>query len=377
MNQSCKKGLFYSQPALGIGQLTRSLNICKSLIKAFEIDFLLGAPGINQTVHSSRFHLHEMPPLWIQDWKNTQKLSDPFNKKSLAEIFELRRLYLMPFLKKFYDFIIIEIFPFSKWKFKQEIDSIIQHLKSVNPACLVFCSMRDICGKKNIEEQKLIVQEVKKSFDYIFIHADPAIIRFDETFEMASEIASQLIYTGYVANPEVFPSEHQRSHRILVSCGSGSYGSELPQAVIHAALFLKKYDFLFLLGPKAPFSLRQDLEKLKASARLANVQIAEFSADFYALLSKSCLSISLGGSTLIDIVKTETPALVYPLAHEEHVLRAEKFASKGFVRLLSMKDLLPENLILIMLKQMKTPFPKVSINLSGSENTLKELQNII
>lgn len=373
---SLPKGLFYSQPALGVGQLTRSLYLCKSLVKFFEIDFILGAPGINQTISSPRFHLHEMPPLWLKEWDNIPQLVDPFGKNSVEEIFFQRARFLEPFLKIRYDFVIIELYPFSKWRFKEEIETIIQHARKINPSCLILCSMRDIAGKKTPHEQQQIVNKAKQYFDYIFVHSDPSIIPFDETFEMTSAIADKIVYTGYVANPESPPTT-KRGNRIVVSIGGGTYGLELPRAVSLAAAFLKNYDFLFIMGPKTPPSLREDLNLIQKTLDLTNIHLSEFTGNFYSILSESCLSISLGGSTLVDLVKTRTPSLVYPMAHVEHVLRANKFAAKGALKTLSIHDLHPERLCQIILNQIKTPLPEVNINTEGSVNTALELKKIL
>lgn len=67
-----KKGLIFSQPALGIGQMMRSLYICKSLVEHFSIDFLQGAPGVNFPMESPHFHLYRLPPLWLQSWQDPQ-----------------------------------------------------------------------------------------------------------------------------------------------------------------------------------------------------------------------------------------------------------------------------------------------------------------
>ena len=70
------------------------------------------------------------------------------------------------------------------------------------------------------------------------------------------------------------------------------------------------------MGPKSTPGLRE-LEQMKEAFELSHVEIADSSSNFYSILSQSALSISLGGSTLVDIAKTRTPALVYPLSHVE------------------------------------------------------------
>jgi|694.fasta_scaffold28409_3 predicted glycosyltransferase len=370
-------GLIYSQAALGIGQIVRSLYICRALVKFFEIDFLIGTPPINCSVDSPRFHLHQMPALWLSEWSDPPELVDPEGIKTAEEIFVERKRYLESFPLKPYDFLIIELFPFSKEKFRNEIEFLIKKLKAINPACLVICSLRDIVGEKTVPEQKQIVELVNKYFDYIFVHSDPQIITLRETFAMASAIENKIFYTGYVSDPSFIFNLDERKKQIVISLGGGSYGLELPRSVVLAALGLPEFQFLFLLGPKSPALLREDLKLIKKTGNLENVQISEFSPQFCNLLQKSSLSISLGGSTLVDIVKTQTPALVYPLAHVEHVLRARKFEALGLIKVLSLEDLIPENLCRLILQEMNHSFPNISLNLNGAEITALQINNKI
>ncbi len=364
-----KKGLIFSQPALGIGQMMRSLYICKSLVEHFSIDFLQGAPGVNFPMESPHFHLYRLPPLWLQSWQDPPIVVDPTGKHSVEAVFEARAKYVKPILKTPYAFVLIELYPFSKWFFSKEIDAIIKKVKHVNPGCKIFCSLRDISGKKPLEDEKRIADKVNQMFDAVFVHADPSVVRLEESFSLVKDIEDKIIYTGYVSDPEKSVGPSVRQKRVVVSVGAGSFGFELLRAVSLAAIFEQEYEFLLVLGPKSPPEVRRDIEYAVKQLELSNIKIVEFLPNFYSVLRQSALSISLGGSTIIDVIATKTPALVYVDSHVEHVFRADKFAQKGGIGILHLGDLNPERLCPMIRTAAMSPFPEVHIDVSGAQKT--------
>ncbi len=369
-----KYGLFYSQPLLGIGQLVRSFNICKSLVKDFEVDFLSGSPHLIPPFQSPFLHLYDLPPLWIKAWSDPPQLEDPNGKLTLQEVFAARKRYLDVFLQnKKYSFFMIELYPFSKWIFEEEIIAIIKHVKAASPQCLIICSARDIAGRKTKDEEKKIVNKINELFDFVFIHADPSVIALEESFSMAPAIANKVIYTGYVADPKEVLSHNERQPHIIVSNGGGAYGEELPRAAALASLFLTNYEFRMFLGPKTHPNVIKDIQEAQQSLNLKNVSINNFHSDFIDQIANSALSISLGGSTIIDALAAHTRSLVYPYAHVEHVQRARKFAQKGAIRMLDKTELHPLVLCGAIEEVLAAPYNPAPIDLSGSIKTAQEI----
>ena len=371
-----KKGIIYSQPALGIGHLMRSLYICKSLVQDFTIDFFLGAPGVPFPIDSPNFHLYTMPPLWIHSWQDPPKLVDPTGQHTVQEQFERRRHYLESFVNQSYAFAIIEFYPFSKGIFGLEIERLIKKVKDKNPNCKMICSLRDIIDKKSTQEEERIVKKINENFDAILVHADPSVVKLEETFAHVADIADKIVYTGYVSNPEKAIESIKRENLIVVSIGSGSYGYELARAASLAAIFIQDYHFVFVLGPKSPPEVAQDISLAVKEMQLSNVTIVDFLPDFYDVLRKSTLSISLGGSTIVDAIATKTPSLIYVDAHVEHVLRAEKFAQKGVIQTMHLEDLHPDRLCPLILSAAATKFPSANIDVDGSQHTLQAILKI-
>lgn len=365
------RGLFYCQPVLGLGHLLRSIYISKSLVNFFEVDFLHGGYKMIETPPLKRFYFLQLPPIWLKDPTDLSRLEDPYGKHSLQEIFELRWKKLEPLFENPYDFIITEMYPFSKKTFAKEIDTLIQKVKKRNPSCLVICSFRGVYDPLPPEREIEIVKKIFEEYDYVFSHSDERLIPLDDFFQMASAIKQKLIYTGFVSNPEEFKAV--RKKQIVITMGAGSYGEELPRIVATIAPLFPDYTFLFGLGPKTPPNLRKSLEERSVS----NIKITGFIDNFCQVLSESALSISLGGSTLGDVVKTKTPALVYPERNLEHLLRAKKFEEKGAVKVLRKEDLTLSGLKKIMEEVLHAPYRDPDIDVNGAQNTALAITKLI
>ena len=161
----------------------------------------------------------------------------------------------------------------------------------------------------------------QQHFDGLLVNSDPDVLRLEETFSLAPEIEDRTVYTGFVtAGPA--PVRLRSKRRILISIGGGSFANELPEAMIGVAGRLARYEFAFIPGPFTPTPL---LARLRRERRpQGNIRVLRFQGDFQEALSRCRLSVSLGGyNTVMDLLNTRTPALVYPYrADREQLTRA-------------------------------------------------------
>jgi len=361
------KGLFYCQHLYGVGNLIRSLNICRSLVQHYDIDFILGGIDIHLQLDSPRFRKICLPPFTVN---SSLYLCDPYQKLTVEQLFEERKKIIEKTVEGPYSFVITSGIPFTKPEFIPETIHIIEKAKEKNKHCLVVCAQRDIASKikdKNIPEMKRVFDE---HYNYIFVQSDPTILRLEDSLSFADEIEPKTIYTGFVTQPDLGQGKAVRLKRILVSMGGGFAGDDLMRLVARVAPFFPQYEFLFILGPYANISLVNDLEQLKTKS--SNLQLSMFMTNFPKELSQSALSISLAGSTIVDACYTHTPAIVYPFNFEQH-LRAQKFADKGIVKLLPKEHLDLEMIQMTIRASLSRPYPDLVINCSGADNTAKTL----
>jgi predicted glycosyltransferase len=358
------KGLYYCQYLVGVGHFLRSLTICRSLIKKFEVDFLLGGDDVNFSFSSPHFHLLQLPPV------------GPFNASGqISDINVARRLKYIKTLTTPYDFFMTEMFPFSKWQFKEEIESLIVQLKELNPRCIIACSLRDSLPTYASESEIEILNFIEKFYDVIFVHSDPRVYKLEESFSLAPKLGDKVFYTGFIVRKKRATLSKKRQKRIVISLGAGSFGEELISAVLKIVCFFPDYHFVFIKGPKASLSFLNELERLVAP--IQNAELVSFIDHFPEYLSQSALSISLGGYTIIDIAYTKTPAIVYPSTFYDQYVRALKFAGFGFLKIITREDLLPHNLKEVIERALHMSTSPFDVEMSGAKITALELDKLI
>jgi predicted glycosyltransferase len=367
MKKTKSRGLFYCQYLVGIGHLVRSLNICRCLIKEFEIDFLQGGQDVQLSLPSPAFHPIQLPP--IEGSNLVQQ------EASLERLFKTRQGFINQ-LDAPYDFLITELFPFSKWDFKEEVLSLINHVKKNNPQCLILCSLRDSFVQNPLAREKEILEIISCHYDAVFVHSDPRVFKLEESFSLAQQLAGKVSYTGFIVHPETHLAL-KREKRIVTSLGEGAFGEELMDAVLKVAPEFPDYQFVFIMGPKSPPSLASSLKQKGRQLEASNIRIHPFVENFPEFLSASALSISLGGYTIMDAVFTKTPALVIPSKFLDQYVRGLKFQAFGFIRLLTDQQLDPPSLKNAIQQTLQMPIPLLDIDMSGAQTTTDEIRRLV
>lgn len=220
-----------------------------------------------------------------------------------------------------------------------------------------------------------MVESVRKHIHTVFIRGDETVVRFDETFSLAREIAERLCYTGYICAPssDIWPT---RKKQILVSQGGGNVGGELLAGAIGTAALMPDYTFLLAAGSRTTAA---EIDALRSSVRSGNVEIVPFLSDFQQRLRGSCLSINMGGdNTLMDVVTARTPSLAYPYrGNSEQEFRIKKFAQRGFVHLLEPHDLQPDVLKQRIEQARHAPYPQGAIAGDGAAVTSARIRAVL
>jgi len=285
------------------------------------------------------------------------------NLKNPGSILREREKLLAPIKNRLYDFVITEQYPFSKQTMDVEVDPLLDGLKKQNPACQVFCSLKGIMLP--IAGHEWIGDKIERFYDAILNHADPSIVAAEEFIKLTPEMHQKLIYTGFVTDPTPLDFTQPRVKRIVVSMGAGSYGDELITTALKIPPLFSDYEFLFSLGPKVHPGLAAEAKK----SPYPNVKVVDFINDFTTVLSRSSLSISLGGSTLLDAMKARIPSLVYAESHEEHIFRSLKFMRRGGIQLIRKQDLFPTRLAAAIQTILQRPYAALPPLLNGAEFT--------
>ena len=373
----------YCQHVLGIGHLVRTIEILKELTE-HEVVLVNGGIPLEYPLVGG-IKEFRLPVLMMDpDFKG---LLSPEPGVSIEEIKTQRRRMLFElFASVKPDVFLVELFPFGRRQFAFEILPVleeIQHGTFSNP--LVVCSLRDILverGKKTDAYEKEVLERLNRYFDVLMVHADPDLLRLDDTFDRAAQIHIPLVYTGYVAQRPIAGARETLRQRlgvrpderlIIASAGGGRVGSDLLHAVLTAFEQMPPKPVVHLIVFAGPHMLEGEFKRL-AGQSVANVRIERFTTDFLSYLSAADLSVSMAGyNTCMNIVAARIPALVRPFdVNREQRMRAQRLADLGALTILTDRDLDPSRLAALMTRTMLGPSPQpLPLNIDGAAKTAK------
>jgi len=367
---SKRRVFFYVQHLLGIGHLARASRIAKALLaRGFDVTMVTGGlpvPGFPQ----EGVRTVVLPPVTAGD-KGFSGLADAEGNPVTAAFQEHRKGRLLEALRVSEpEVVIIEAFPFGRRQMRFELLPLLDAIESMERRPLVATSLRDILQERvkpgRAEET---VALVKKHFDLVLVHGDPAFARLEETFPLAGEIADRVAYTGLVAPPP--PDDPAERFDVLVSAGGGAVGKELIGAALGAARTLPQdLRWCLVTGPNLP---QADFDELAAAAP-DGVGLFRFRRDFASLLAGARLSVSQAGyNTVCDILRAGCSSLLIPFTaggETEQSTRAMRLERLGLAAVLPEEGITPEALarqVETLLARSKPDIPP--LDLDGADGT--------
>ncbi len=347
---------FHVQHLLGSGHLRRALGLAEALAAAgFAVDLVSGGmpePGLK----ASGARLVQLPPLRAADASFSGLVDE--DGAAVDDAWKARRrdALLSQFHQSQPDVLLIEGFPFARRQLRFELLPLLQAARARTKRPLVVASVRDIVqARRKPGRAKESASLARAYFDAVLIHGDPGLVRFEESFPLAAEIADLLHYTGYVA-PSPAESAGQGggdgpgAGEVIVSAGGGAVGRDLFAAALGARALSSLGDapWRLLVGANLAGKDRADL----AAAAPPGLIVEPARSDFPALLAACAVSISQAGyNTILDILCAGARSVLVPFAGQgegggetEQPLRAARLATRGLATVLPEADLTPERL---------------------------------
>lgn len=374
------KIIYYCQHIWGLGHFFRALEICRALADN-EVILVTGGPPVNVALppHVREFHL----PGLMTD-RNYDGLFPVDGARSLAAVkSERRRMLPELFRREAPAVTVIELYPFGRKAFRFELDPVLEDIRKGSlPPSRVYCSLRDILVEKSdstVYEER-VVRTLNRWFDGLLVHADPNLVRLDDTFSRVADLKLPVIYTGYVAQvPPPGTGDAQASRpviagdefRIVASAGGGKAGIVLLEPLLECVAafdFGRKIRLQVFTGPFMPDAEFARLQSFAGD----RISVKRFSGEFLSLLAGADLSLSMAGyNTCMNILATGVPALVWPYPGDrEQGLRARKLADRGALQVLAESDLQPAKMAAAIRRCLQnTPSPRPAVDLNGAART--------
>jgi predicted glycosyltransferase len=250
------------------------------------------------------------------------------------------------------DLVLIESFPFGRRAFREELMPLLESGRKV------AVSLRDIVVAKDAARTAEAAALVRRHVAAVLVHGDPRLVRLEESFPAAAEIADRVRYTGYVYEPpeegesgrsscpglsrtsassservdgrdkpghdeKGAAEEEAREREVIVSAGGGAVGGALLRAALEARPLTRYRDhpWRLLAGPNLPAAELAMLEGRGAA-------VERFRGDFSHLLRRCAVSVSQAGyNTVLDLLWARPPCVLVPFAapgETEQALRAAR-----------------------------------------------------
>jgi predicted glycosyltransferase len=361
------KTAFYCQNVLGLGHITRSRAILKELTNLSEVTFIQGGQETGIDLNFPGLKKISLPPIMMQEGDGS--LYVPESSTPLEEQWKLRKAAIDSLSEQKFDSLVIELYPFGRKSFREEIDYLQDLLRKKNSNLITYCSLRDIMIQKLSDPKRAeqIIKSLNKRFDYVIVHSDPDLLPLELTWPYVSQIEKKIFYSGFVTETKFSQTKSSRGNEILISAGGGNVGEDLYFALANECEKFSEYHFRFVFGPYAKTSFQEEFKEHIRGKKNASTEA--LIKNFEERLSKARLSISLAGyNTVMNILNTQTPALLYPYqANWEQEKRLDIFEISGCLKVLRSLD--PEA-VKSSIQQALTFTPKIgAINLDGAKHT--------
>ncbi len=339
--------LFYCQHSVGLGHLVRSFALARALAERFRVVLLCGGAVPDAVPPPAGVELVTLPPLGVGE-DGAFESQDGHHSVPAARVVR-RRLILDAFRTLRPEAVLIELFPFGRAKFASELLPLLEEARA--GGALVACSLRDILvtGRENQEvHDERACALANRHFDALLVHADPRLVRLEDSFQLRGRLGVPLHYTGFV-RPNGTPRALRRERRIVVSVGGGRVGEPLLHTAAEAYRLLGGEPGVRMRMIAGPFLAEAGWRRLSAIvAGQEGLELLRSVPDLGAELASAAASISqCGYNTAIELLGARVPALVVPYAtaeEDEQTERARRLAAIGVVRSLDPGRLDPATL---------------------------------
>ena len=378
--------LHYCQHSVGLGHLVRSLSVAGALARDFRVVLVSGGTVPAGIEAPAGVELVALPVVGSSDGAGTGLVSlEP--GMDLEKAWERRREILLGLLVELRPAaIVIELFPLGRRKFAAELLPLLEAARRQACRPAVVCSVRDILVANGPEQQRRddqAARRLNRYFDLMVVHADPRLVRLEDTFRPSIAVAPPVRYSGFVVPPGARPCGPRRQPpEILVSAGGGMVGGPLLRTAAQAQRLHLGTLGLTTRLVTGPFLPAEDAAALHAEAAgCAGLSVERLVPDLCAAMVGASVSVSqCGYNTALDVLRAGVPALVVPYdegRETEQTERARRLAALGALRVLPARELSAARLAHEVGELLGTAPAAVALDLSGAETTAAMVSSLV
>ncbi|MEL6946021.1 MAG: glycosyltransferase [Pseudomonadota bacterium] len=366
--------LFYALHLLGVGHVHRAAQLCSALTRlGLDVDLVLGGPPLEEMTIDCR-SLTQLPPIAVTDASYSTYVDGEGQPLGAAWMANRQAQLLAQFETAQPDAILIEAFPFGRRVVRHELRALLDAAEQRRPKPLIVSSVRDVLHEnRKPGRAEETVATVKRFFDHVLVHADPALVTLADSFSLAQDISDRIAYSGFVtkhAKPSrVTPLETD----IVVSAGGGAFGEGLLRAALDAAKADPNRRWLLITGRNAPADVHRHL----SDAVPAHVRVERYVPDLPGQMRTAKITVSqCGYNTAMDALGARDgagTAIVF-VPHDggnqtEQLKRSRLLEQNGFCVCLPETELSTPRLLAAMNQAVGLPSPTKRILFDGARRS--------
>jgi len=375
--------LFYCQHSVGLGHLVRSMNLVDGLSRDFDVTLLNGGPWPGDLPQPASVDVVHLPALGLDA---SYHLVSRDERYSVDEAVALRgSMIQQAFRDTRPDVVLVELFPFGRKKFADELMPLLEAARAARPAPFVACSLRDILVGSRRDQQRHDDRASRLANDYfdaVLVHADSRFATLDETFHPHVPLTTPVHYTGFVRGARREGQQRDPERRVLVSAGGGLVGAPLFRAAVEAYPRLWTDHGLRTVVVTGPFLPEPVVEELTRGAEgAAGLEVVRYVPDLGAEMAASAVSVSQAGyNTTMDILGCSTPSVVVPYGEgreDEQAERARRLERLGALRLIDPDRLSADTFVEAVTAALDWTPLAVPLDLDGRARTSELLRSLV
>lgn len=367
------RALIHVQHLLGSGHAVRAVAIARALADQGADVVLMTGNTLPATLDTHGLTIAELPPIRAAD-ASFRHLVTPGGAAVDHAVWSARLDRLVDLVWEHRpDVFLTETFPFGRRPFARELLPAIDRVRDRNPRAIVAASLRDILVRKSdVEKERRMAELARRHYDLVLVHADPDLVRLDDSFLFAAEISDLIRYTGYVYTPsDRSPPEGDGDGEVIVACGGGAVGARLLDAAVRARALSARAQGRWRVLASAGHGANK-LTELQAAACPGTV-VEPNRNDYPGLLKRAAASVSQAGyNTVLDVLAAGCPAVLVPFAdgnETEQTQRADILAARGVAEVLPETDVTPESLAAAVDSALARPTRATTIGIDGARRS--------
>lgn len=353
-----KKLMVYSHDTFGLGNIRRMLSICKYLIDAIpDLSILIvsGSPMVQTFRIPQRLDYIKLPCLRRTD---REGYSVKYLGTDIGETMRLRSELILSAVSHFSpDLFLVDKKPYGV---KKELKGVLNYLRIHLPETKRVLLLRDILDSPEATiqtwKQNRYQEAVRLFYDRVFVVGSPEVFDPRKEYRLLPSVSEKVRLCGYIRREaglkggDAVRKELQLGDEklVLVTPGGGEDGYRLVQTYLAGLEHLPaglNVRSLIVCGPEMPEAQRKQL--FQAAAGRPSVQITEFTDDLMSYMEAADIVLSMAGyNTVCEILSLKKRAIVVPRVHpvKEQLLRAERMARLGLLRMVHPDHLTPQSL---------------------------------